>query len=89
MKENKKTFILLTVIYWAYTVYTFTQISKYSESVSRQCKNRKLLKLKFDFDTQSPLSNSDCRKECPLIIIIFAGTIHQSIQGKQLAELNR
>lgn len=62
--------------------YTNNCANKYSESLSRQCKNGKLFKLKFDFDTHGPLSNSDSRKKCPLTIIITALTIHRSIPEK-------
>ena len=42
----------------------------------------KLFKEKFDVGTEGPLSNSDSRKECPLIIIITALKIRQTILEK-------
>lgn len=64
--------------------YTNNCANKCSKSLSRKRKNRKLFKLKFDFDTHGPLSNSDSRKKCPLIIIITALTIHRSIPEKTI-----
>ena len=62
------------------TIHNYT--TKYSESLRKWYKNRKLFKEKFDVGTHGPLSNSDSRKECPLIIIITALKIHQTILEK-------
>lgn len=57
--------------------------SKFSDSWRKPSQNEKVFKEKTDLDTHGPLSNSDSRKECPLIIIITALTIHQSILEKR------
>lgn len=57
--------------------------SKFSDSWRKPSQNEKVFKEKTDLDTHGPLSNSDSRKQCPLIIIITALTIHQSILEKR------
>lgn len=62
MKENQNNiYFINNNVLGVHSTHNYT--NKHSESLSKQCKNRKLFKEKFDFGIHGPLSKSDLQKE--------------------------